>query len=195
MKMGTKSVLFGVHAFWFHPLVVALAWKHIYRRWPTISECIVIFCHDLGYWGKSAMDSPDGKTHPVAGAHIASHLVYFWCRLKFQSRATAMENGYRAFWLALYHSKYYADVNTEQVSELYLPDKACVLFEPNWFYLLRARASGEITEYVRNSPFGGKCVFADDFCPICEEDWLQWYRDKRAVDVSDFFLNRFAEYL
>lgn len=189
MKTGTKSVLFGVHAFWWHPIMVLLAWRHVYREWPTLSQCIVIFCHDLGYWGKSAMDSPDGKTHPVAGAKISAHLVYVWCRLKFQTRETAIVNANIAFRLSLYHSQHYAGMNGGTVSDLYLPDKACVLFEPNWFYMIRARASGEITEYVRNSPY----KICD--CKHCEKSWFAWYKGKRAVNVSDFFLKRLAEYL
>ena len=48
MKVGTKSVLFGAHAFWLHPFFVAVAWTRLYgfpwdpRLW------VAFFVHDLG---------------------------------------------------------------------------------------------------------------------------------------------------
>lgn len=51
MKTGTKSVLFGAHCFFIHPLFVALAWWKLFgfpwdpRLW------VAFFVHDLGYWG------------------------------------------------------------------------------------------------------------------------------------------------
>ena len=52
MRVGTKSVLFGVHAVWIHPFFVAWAWWKLFgfpwdfRIW---SAC---FLHDAGYIGK-----------------------------------------------------------------------------------------------------------------------------------------------
>ena len=54
MKIGTRSVLFGAHAFWLHPWFVAAAWWKLYgfpwdpRLW------VAFFLHDLGYFGKPA---------------------------------------------------------------------------------------------------------------------------------------------
>ena len=74
MKIGTKSVLFGAHAFWFHPFFVARAWYHLYgfpfdpRLW------VAFFVHDIGYLGKPNMDGPEGESHPEIGATIISWL-------------------------------------------------------------------------------------------------------------------------
>lgn len=55
MKTGTKSLLFGVHQFIWHPLTVLLAWIKLYG-WPAWEELVCIIIHDWGYWGKSNMD-------------------------------------------------------------------------------------------------------------------------------------------
>jgi hypothetical protein len=74
MKIGTKSVLFGAHAFWMHPWFVALAWWKLYgfpfdpRLW------FAFFLHDIGYWGKPNMDGPEGESHPELGASIMGAL-------------------------------------------------------------------------------------------------------------------------
>ena len=74
MRVGTKSVLFGAHAFWLHPWVVAAAWWKLYgfpwdpRLW------VAFFVHDLGYWGKPNMDGPEGERHVEWGAQY----MYRW---------------------------------------------------------------------------------------------------------------------
>src|SRR5437870_4037739 len=47
MSIGTKSVLFGAHCFFLHPLFVALAWTRLYgfpRDWRLY---LAFFVHDL----------------------------------------------------------------------------------------------------------------------------------------------------
>ncbi|MFP3947126.1 MAG: hypothetical protein ACLFWG_00215 [Longimicrobiales bacterium] len=72
MRVGTRSVLFGVHAFWMHPFFVARAWWKLYgfpwdpRLW------VAFFVHDLGYWGKPNMDGPEGERHPELGATLVA---------------------------------------------------------------------------------------------------------------------------
>jgi hypothetical protein len=64
MRVGTKSVLFGAHCFFLHPLFVAWAWTRLYgfpwdpRLW------VAFFLHDLGYVGSPNMDGPEGERHP-----------------------------------------------------------------------------------------------------------------------------------
>ena len=36
MRVGTKSVLFGAHAFWLHPFALAVAWWKLYRWTPAL---------------------------------------------------------------------------------------------------------------------------------------------------------------
>lgn len=130
MRTGTKSLLFGVHQFAWHPLTVALAWRGLNGRWPNWREGLCILWHDWGYWGKRYMDDPDGETHPVLGARIAGALL-----------------GGEWADFCLYHSRHYAKAAGEEPSELCWADKGSMSYDPEWFYLLRARLSGELAEY------------------------------------------------
>lgn len=187
MKVGTKSVLFGVHQFIIHPLVVALAWKACYRHWPTRIQWAAIICHDFGYWNSADIDGPEGTTHPVAGAIMADELAYRLCWLAWLLKpwrwgklgrayqaALAQNEGFQAYWLSLYHSARYAAQDGVSVSALCLPDKVSVLFEPEWFYLFRGWLSGETVEYVDNSPNKGESAAA----------WLRGYRAHRRQQLQ-----------
>lgn len=139
MRVGTKSVLWGVHAFWFHPIVVWLAWRRVYGRWPNWWQTVGIICHDsFGYWGKPNMDGPEGVTHVYAGAEIAGKIVDIF----------STQRGWEVRYLCLYHSSTFAKLAKHAPSALYLPDKISILVEPKNLYLLRARLSGELREYV-----------------------------------------------
>lgn len=153
MKVGSKSILWGVHAWWFHPISVALAWRMWHGRWPnTRAEWIAIFCHDLGYWGCPDMDGECGKEHPWGGACVANKY-----------------GGAKAFELVLGHSKSFSKIHDIERSELCAPDKLSVLFDPMWFYLLRANLSGEIYEYLQNAPVEHRSN---------QRSWFLWYREK-----------------
>lgn len=72
MKIGTKSLLFGVHQVFIHPWFVAWAWWKLYG-FPFDPRLWVAFIvHDWGYLGKPNMDRPEGEEHP----HFAAHLMY-----------------------------------------------------------------------------------------------------------------------
>jgi hypothetical protein len=151
--VGTRSVLYGVHAFWFHPLTVGLAWHKLFRVWPTWREWVCIFVHDLGYWGRPNMDGPEGRRHPEFGAQLARKVL---------------GESYGQF--TLYHSREYAKMAGAEPSPLAWADKFSLWCEPRWFYLLRARLSGEITEYRRNAPAHTQRE-SDAY-------WHQWLRTK-----------------
>ena len=72
MQVGTKSLLFGVHQIFWHPLTVTLAWKELYKTWPSWKEFVCIFIHDWGYWGCPNMDGEEGENHPVWAAKFAA---------------------------------------------------------------------------------------------------------------------------
>ncbi|MEA4975700.1 MAG: hypothetical protein VB046_08200 [Paludibacter sp.] len=70
MKVGTKSVLFGAHCFFVHPVFVAIAWIKLFG-WPWDPRIwIAFFVHDLGYFGKADIDGKEGKNHVELGANI-----------------------------------------------------------------------------------------------------------------------------
>lgn len=158
MKVGTKSVLFGVHCIIWHPLTVALAWFMYYRRWPQAQwQWIGILVHDIGYWGCNDMDGECGSLHPWMGAQIAKQLV----DKKDRRKVSDLIRG---------HSATYARINKIPLSDLYAPDKISVLYDPIWFYLLRARLSGEIHEFKQNAP--------EPIRSGSDYQWLVWYREK-----------------
>lgn len=174
--VGTRSLLFGVHNVVWHPWTVIRAYRAVHGVWPQFDECLCILVHDWGYWGCENMDGAEGRKHPEVGATWAWFLVAFRNWLCFRSEEVMMERAEAAYELTLYHSSHYARLNGAKPSALYLPDKASILFEPRWFYLLRARLSGEVHEYIINSPFAKLNVH-----PII---WYLWYREnvKRKLE-------------
>jgi hypothetical protein len=174
MNIGTKSLLFGVHQFLWHPWTVARAWRRLYGHWPSFNVWICILCHDLGYWGCPNMDGMEGRKHPECGARIAGKLVYWKCRLLGNSKSVALTFGLWCKAFTLTHSIHYAQLQNRPVSPLYSADKVSVLFDPSWFYLLRGKLSGEVYEYVENSPYRG-------FSP---ETWLCWYKRKTKAKFN-----------
>ena len=138
MKIGTKSVLFGAHQFAIHPWFVALGWWKLFgfpwdpRLW------VAFFVHDLGYIGKPNMDGPEGETHPILGATI----MHWFDR--DVNELTWMH-------LSLLHSRYYAKSLGLSPSKLCFADKLSFALTPRWLYLPMVRATGELTEYLRNA--------------------------------------------
>ena len=93
MRIGTKSVLFGVHQFFVHPWFIAAAWWKLYGfPWdPRLWVAFVV--HDLGYFGKPNMDGPEGERHVELGAKIL-HKLFDWGRIfeykEINTRATGV---------------------------------------------------------------------------------------------------------
>lgn len=134
MRIGTKSVLYGAHCFFFHPWFVAFAWWRLYgfpfdpRLWAAF------FLHDIGYWQKPNMDGPEGESHPEVGAGI-------------------MRKCFGDYWgdFCLYHSRYYSKKKGAQPSKLCFADKLSFIYTPRWLYLKMVTATGEIEEYLKNA--------------------------------------------
>lgn len=160
MKIGTKSLLFGVHQCLWHPFTVWLAWIRVHRRLPGFVTCLCILLHDVGYWGCDNLDGPQGKRHPYRGARYVRNIVRFLTGSLVKSDA--------AYDLCIYHSSSVAYLDGRTPSPLYLPDKVSILCEPGWFYMFRAWLSGELSEYVDNSP---AFVGTRGSWP-----WYHWYR-------------------
>lgn len=159
MTVGTKSVLWGVHAFWFHPIVVAVAFWKVHRRLPAWWESVAIVTHDLAYWGCEDMDGPSGISHPRGGAFIAAKLCSLF----------SLERSWDAYFFSLYHSSNFARLHGAKNSDLYLPDKVSILVESKAWYLFRARLSGELKEFVSRENEKQGCNFTDS-------EWLDYYR-------------------
>lgn len=151
MKIGTKSLLFGVHQIIIHPICVYRAWRYLYGR-PKWREVICIIIHDWGYFGKPNIDGPEGSRHPEYAARLATKLF-----------------GIRYGDLCLYHSRHYARDAVQEPSKLCWADKLSIIMEPKWFYLFRARISGELREFREEAA-------ADGFMSIDQTDsvWYDW---------------------
>lgn len=153
MKIGTKSLLFGVHQFAIHPWFVAWAWWRLYG-FPLDPRLWVAFIiHDWGYWGKPNMDGPEGEQHPEFAARIAGRLFgpewYYFCR---------------------YHSRFLAKLDGMPYSRLCVADKLAITLCPEWIYLPLARLSGELPEYMEGK--GART-------PSQGRTPNEWYRDVR----------------
>ena len=153
MKVGTKSVLFGIHQFVLHPFFVTIAWVKVYGSLPTLREFVCIVCHDIGYYGKPNMDGPEGITHPELSATIIRKILGE-CPDEVD--------------MVLFHSRSYARFHGREVSALCLPDKLSILLYPYWLYLLLGNLSGEIYEYK-------SCMKLNN---LSNTDWLTEVRNR-----------------
>jgi len=154
MKVGTKSLLFGVHQVFIHPLWVALAWWKLYG-FPFDPRLWVAFIvHDWGYWGCPEMDGAVGGLHPYRGA-IIMHKLFDWPRI-IRRKGYAADHNYTWRWFCLFHSRFLAKQVGHQPSRLCMADKLSLCLEPWWLYLPRAWASGELQEYMRSAQPDGK---------------------------------------
>ena len=131
LPVGTRTLLYGVHCVPLHTFWVALAWTRLYgfpwdpRLWASF------LLHDLGYWGLDNLDGPEGERHVLWGANLMGRLF---------------GEEWRIFTLS--HSRFWAQAIGAPISRLCVADKLSCVLEPRWSYLLRARASGELWEYM-----------------------------------------------
>lgn len=172
--IGTRSVLFGAHAFWLHPFFVALAWWGLYgfpwdpRLW------FAFFLHDIGYLSRRDMDGPEGETHPEVGATIMHFLfdrpALVW---KTGGEAWALQTWYR---FCLYHSRFYCKRDGSQPSRLCAADKLAYTLTPWWIFIPMARLSGELNGYIELSAAraaAGEPVFEPE--RQSDDPAIQWY--------------------
>ena len=111
---GTLSVLFGCHSI-IHSLVVVIAWKKLYGRFPNWWQIICICLHDIGHWGKNYLNDYElKKKHAELGARIAGLLF-----------------GERGYKLVFGHNAY----NGQERSKLYYPDKYSWIIAPTLWML------------------------------------------------------------
>jgi len=134
MTVGTRSVLFGVHTIFVHPLLVGIAWWKLFGPPLDPRLWIVFLVHDIGYIGKCSVEGPVGETHVELGARVMQAL--------FGESWGDFCRG---------HSRYYARSRGLRISRLCVADKLAFVLTPAWLYLPLARASGELAEYMERS--------------------------------------------
>ena len=134
MRVGTKSVIFGVHATLVHPFFVAYAWSRLFGFPSDPRMWVAFLVHDVGYIGKANMESSEGQQHVVLGGRIMGWLF---------------GPEWRDFTLC--HSRHWAESVGKGYSKLCLADKLAFVLTPAWLYIPMARLSGELWEYMRVS--------------------------------------------
>jgi hypothetical protein len=160
MRIGTKSLLFGAHCLFIHPLAVAIAWTRLFGP-PLDGRLWVAFCvHDLGYFGKNDLDGAEGKQHVWLGTRLMARLFdaeglhdhWLFGRLTRLCNWIWGRQPEGLSWseFCLYHSRYFA-TTTRSTSRLCAADKLAFAVIPRWLYLTMVRATGEIHEYRRNT--------------------------------------------
>ena len=130
MKVGTKSLLYGAHAWWHHPIILAIAWTKLYGiPWDPRLWCC-FFLHDIGYFGLDKMDDDVGECHPIVGASCIRRLF---------------GNQWGDF--CLFHSRFMARRLGKPYSRLCVADKLAFVITPTILYLPCTWLSGELAEY------------------------------------------------
>ena len=130
LPIGTKTLLFGVHQVFLHPLLVTISWVLLYRSLPTLKELFCIFIHDWGYWGKRNLKDADGDNHPEFGARLAGELL-----------------GHEWGDFILGHSNFYMIRTGVKKSKLFNADKYWHCIIPLWVYKLMSMPTGEFKHY------------------------------------------------
>ncbi len=174
MRIGTKTVLYGAHAFWLHPFILAVAWTKLYGFPWDLRLWWVFFVHDLGYIGKPNLDGEEGEMHPMLGAKLMwmfdarepySFLASPWWRKWIAATCTAAcdiiwgryapdsDHTRMMSWycFCFYHSRFLAKRYGVKPSMLCMADKMVIVIEPAWLYLPRVRWTGEIYEYMKHA--------------------------------------------
>jgi hypothetical protein len=146
MKIGTKSLLFGVHQFLLHPLFVFWGWVKLYG-WPNWKEFVCIIIHDWGYWGCANMDGDEGEMHPEWASDIAYHL---FDKKKIPKDWIVVRGSLIARYstLCLYHSRFLTRQRNGEPSRLCWADKLGSALYPIWLWVLLGTLTGEIKEYM-----------------------------------------------
>jgi hypothetical protein len=191
MKIGTKSILFGVHQFALHPWFVAWGWFKLYGfRRVLAGQRIVMKETRLpdGARGPTQRDVYTSLYDPRLWVAFFVHdLGYFGKpnmdgpegELHPELGARVMRRLFGEPWgeFVLYHSRFVARRHGRKPSALCIADKLAILVPPRWLYLRLARATGEIHEYMaksaRNNETGEKYAFAN----ISSTNEEEWYRD------------------
>jgi hypothetical protein len=131
MRVGTKSVLFGAHAFYFHPIAVLVAYTRLFGFPCDPRLLFAIGLHDWGYWGMESVEGVGSEEHVELGGRIMDRL----CGRPWGDFVRR-------------HSRSWCELHDQPYSRLCIADKLAFVITPAWLYLPMARASGELGEYI-----------------------------------------------
>lgn len=133
MTTGTKSLLFGVHQVFLHPIFVELAWRKLYGP-PTMKERVAIVIHDWGYFGCDDLENESGEQHPMWAA------TFIRTYLGWEEIASLCER----------HSRFLCRRMNAEPSKLCWADKLASAIMPTTLWVGLARLSGELAQYMEN---------------------------------------------
>ena len=148
MKIGTKSILWGIHNPIIHTFFVTVAWIIIYRTLPNLAEFVAIIIHDLGLWGQPNIDGPEGERHPEV---VFDKVKDYACKYHQRRHSDFL---IKVANLVIGHSGWYAAKHGLPLSKLYYADKLANALYPTTLYLLLGILSGEIKEYRQRTADG-----------------------------------------
>ncbi len=131
MRVGTKSVLYGAHALYLHPIAVLVAYSRLYAIPGDPRLLLGILTHDVGYWGMDRVEGEGSENHVELGGRIMDRL----CGQPWGDHVRR-------------HSRSWCDLHGQRYSRLCVADKLAFVLTPAWLYLPMARASGELAQYM-----------------------------------------------
>ncbi len=171
MKIGTKSLLFGLHQFAVHPFFVGLAWVKLYHKLPNWKEAVCIVIHDWGYWQAADIDGEEGENHPFRPAS--------WVH-------DYLDKGYdwRYYELCFFHSRTMAKKWGEKVSPLCAADKLGSALTPVWLMVLMGKLSSELKELHLDPKYPSYRRNMTDYQMM--KDFSQHYRARKgSMEVGE----------
>lgn len=201
MRLGTKSILFGAHAFWLHPFFVALGWLKLYgtKRVVVGSE-----------WVKYPMYVPGSMVTWEGERQVTRFTSIFDPRLWFtffvhdigyigaddMDGPTGKAHPYvGARWVTawfgktwgdftLRHSRSVARWHNQAPSALCHADKLAFNLTPRWLYLAMTRATGELWEYMARAGYKSHDIHAQHYWHSVVCDNLLVFADRTEYRSS-----------
>lgn len=165
LPIGTRSVFYGVHCFFLHPLFIAAGWWKAYGTAPVLVGARLIDTTAERLDARNSIVREEWQRVYTSLLDPRLWLAFLVHDLGYLGKPnmdgpegeTHPELGARIMrrlfgepWgeFVLTHSRYYAKQLGREPSALCLADKWVFLLEPAWLYLPRARWSGELEEYL-----------------------------------------------
>lgn len=180
MKIGTKSLLYGAHCFFIHPVFVAIAWIKLFG-WPWDPRFwIAFFVHDLGYWGKPDMDGEEGETHPEVGARIMEW--FDWKTVDYEYYV--WDSGNRGIWWR-YDTEGFNQLRKKGWMITCVTENITILERPvkKWVEFSKYHSKTYASKYGKEP---SKLYAADKLAMALEPKWLYLLRVRLTGEISEY---------
>jgi hypothetical protein len=163
MRIGRRSILYGIHNLPTHYFFCTLAYLKLYGLTKEFFDPrlhFVFMFHDLGYWDCKNMDAPKGEgageLHPIIGALIIKKLFgWEWWKFSICHSASMVKILNEEFNINLNEMTTPCVGNFDgspvewyKPSKMFAVDKLASALYPKWLYKFLSNLSGEWIEYV-----------------------------------------------